>query len=266
MKHNNINRVLILSLSTVVMIGCAPKRELVVVSPKRVIVPSHNLPIQNEVPRTKVWKKFQPIKRNNFNNKECIDCYATPINQSRVPSVSHRNFTRNVQQRAVRISSNRYQPSIDYSLPPSVNKKRFTPPIERTFKTTPSKKIMENTKYYGSYAYSEKVSDRINAEESYENSNRYLLPVISSMNNAYDNFSDDTGISIQVGAFRQYSGAKQYMRRYSALSSKYRVVIKEGEKENQPIYRVQIKGFENDMVAKRFMDSYGIEGAFLVRR
>jgi hypothetical protein len=77
-----------------------------------------------------------------------------------------------------------------------------------------------------------------------------------------DNFSKKT--SIQVGAFRRYKGAKIYAKRYSLLSSRYKTVIKNGFKDNIPIYRVRIEGFSSKREAKKFMARYSLNSAFLV--
>ena len=73
--------------------------------------------------------------------------------------------------------------------------------------------------------------------------------------------------AIQVGAFRRYAGAKIYANRYGMLSNKYKTVIKNGLKDNRPIYRVQIEGFLNDNEANAFIAKYSIlNGSFLVSR
>jgi cell division septation protein DedD len=73
-------------------------------------------------------------------------------------------------------------------------------------------------------------------------------------------------IAIQVGAFRRYSGAKIYAKKYAILSSKYNVEIKTGVKDQKPIYRVQIEGFSSRAKAKEFKIKYGLTGAFLVMK
>jgi hypothetical protein len=75
-------------------------------------------------------------------------------------------------------------------------------------------------------------------------------------------------VSIQVGAFRNYSGAEIYKRRYSMLSSQYKAVIKNGQKDAEPIFRVQIEGFKSELEAKRFISKHihSLSRAFLVRR
>ena len=57
-----------------------------------------------------------------------------------------------------------------------------------------------------------------------------------------------------------------YAKRYSLLTRKYNVEIKENVQDNRPIYRVQIEGFSNENEAREFMNRYGLNGAFLVRR
>jgi len=123
--------------------------------------------------------------------------------------------------------------------------------------------------------------------------NRYTPPVIESVynknssNNSYsisavdkdpylspkqvDRFPKiDTyahNVSIQVGAFRKHSGAEIYMRRYSMLSSQYVAVIKTGQKDAKPIFRVQIEGFRDESEARKFIAKYKytLTGAFLVK-
>ena len=112
------------------------------------------------------------------------------------------------------------------------------------------------TKYYTAYDYVESV----------EATNEYLAPVIMETNSAYGEYALKTReIAIQVGAFRNYSGAEHYKKKYALLNSNYKVDIKTVQKENKPLYRVQIKGFKKQFEAKEFMDRYGISNAFLVR-
>jgi len=73
-------------------------------------------------------------------------------------------------------------------------------------------------------------------------------------------------VSIQVGAFRRYTGAKIYAKRYGLLSRQYKTIIKKESKDNKPIYRVRIEGFANSYQAKAFMSRYNLNGAFLVRK
>ena len=73
-------------------------------------------------------------------------------------------------------------------------------------------------------------------------------------------------VAIQVGAFRQYTGAKKYVKKYAILSSKYKVTIKTGAKDQKPLYRVRIEGFSSRSKAEEFKKKYGLVGAFLVMK
>jgi len=271
MNIPNKKTILFLSISTLMVNGCLSRHELRNTSPQRVvIVPSPVMQTKNPVQFQKSWKRFKPSvsKKINRSKRDCIDCYATPIQYPRASSVSKRTFASVpkrsfsvVAKKPFKISYNQYEPASEYSAPIDYSK----PPsaLKNTFKSSYSNNRRSSIKHYGSYAYSEKTSDKIASTGNYErkNLNSYLIPSFSGMNSSYN-----SNLSIQVGAFREYEGAKRYARRYSALSSKYRTTIKAERKDNQPIYRVQIEGFKSDMEAKRFMNSYGIEGAFLVRR
>lgn len=71
-------------------------------------------------------------------------------------------------------------------------------------------------------------------------------------------------VAVQVGAFRKFSGAQKYAKRYSLMNRQYSVGIQEDIKNSKPIYRVQVNGFSNNEEANRFISRYGTEGAFLV--
>jgi uncharacterized linocin/CFP29 family protein len=73
-------------------------------------------------------------------------------------------------------------------------------------------------------------------------------------------------ISIQVGAFRRYAGAKVYAKKYDLLSDKYKVEIDTGAKDQKPLYRVRIEGFASKSEAKNFKRKYSLTGAFLVMK
>ena len=139
-----------------------------------------------------------------------------------------------------------------------------------------------STKVYG-YNYTENPNSSYAPHEVKleEYKNRYLTDIeieegYRDHKNSYKSLYSDLGRdnnsniiskkSIQVGAFREYAGAKLYAKRYSLLTSKYSVNIKENVKYNKPIYRVHIEGFSNEREAKEFMNRYGLYGAFLVRR
>lgn len=138
-------------------------------------------------------------------------------------------------------------------------------------KRSNSIKKAKKTKYYGTYAYTESAADtKIKTKKAKKvNHNRYVLPAISSISSSsgkYRTYSKNIDTAIQVGAFRRYEGAKIYKRRYNALSNKYNVSIKRASINHKPLYRVSIEGFKNRAKAKKFMNTYGIQNGFLVRR
>jgi len=94
--------------------------------------------------------------------------------------------------------------------------------------------------------------------------NRYAVAEDIDSSPLIENFSEKT--AIQIGAFREYAGAKVYAKKYALLSSQYAVEIKENIKDDQPLYRVRIEGFSNEFEAKEFISRYGLTGAFLVRK
>ena len=149
-----------------------------------------------------------------------------------------------------------YATPVNYSKPPLVSS-----PFTKAIKI----------KSYGDYDYTETASDTTVKTNEYTSlsTNQYILPTVSTVNSSsgsYSTYENSNNIAIQVGAFRKYSGAKIYMKRYNALSSKYKVSIKTGTKNNQPLHRVRIESFKNNIEAKRFIYSYGIRDAFLVRK
>jgi len=75
-----------------------------------------------------------------------------------------------------------------------------------------------------------------------------------------------SNVAVQVGAFRKISGAQNYAKRYALLDSQYSVNIKKDIKDFEPIYRVQINGFISNNDAENFINKYGSQGAFLVRK
>ncbi len=72
--------------------------------------------------------------------------------------------------------------------------------------------------------------------------------------------------TVQVGAFRNFVGAQSYAKRYSLLSNQHSVLIKQEMKDSEPIYRVQVNGFTSQEEAENFINRYGSEGAFFVRK
>ena len=75
-----------------------------------------------------------------------------------------------------------------------------------------------------------------------------------------------SNVTVQVGAFRHFLGAKKYAKRYSLLDNQYSVDIKKETKDSAPIYRVQVNGFLSNKEAKNFINKYSSQGAFLVQK
>ena len=120
-----------------------------------------------------------------------------------------------------------------------------------------------DTQNYGTYDYSVTPTDTYVKTENIK-----VTPKSSYVNSSRDSFNTKltSDTTIQVGAFRHYSGAKKIAKKYSLLSSQYNVKIETGMKGNTPIHRVRISGFHSKGQAKAFMSRYAINDAFLVRR
>ncbi|MDY0320639.1 MAG: septal ring lytic transglycosylase RlpA family protein [Arcobacteraceae bacterium] len=70
---------------------------------------------------------------------------------------------------------------------------------------------------------------------------------------------------IQVGAFRNYSGAKITQDKFKMiLSDNYNVIIKEGLFEDKPIHRVWLSGFRSIEEADDFKKSNNLDGAMII--
>jgi len=75
-----------------------------------------------------------------------------------------------------------------------------------------------------------------------------------------------TNFGVQVGAFRNYEGAKVYRRKYANLHPKYKPLIKRFPKvDGAPLYRVWLMGFESEDEARDFKNTHNMPGAFIVR-
>jgi hypothetical protein len=206
--------------------GCVAKNEFEAKSLRKVEVASK---LQKIKP---IWGKVSSlsIKKKSSKKEDCVDCYATPM---------------------------------DYVKPPSVSNKTLIKPVKKTYKEKKEQNLPD-IKHYGAYDYTETASDTIVKRTNYATSNTYVSPVVSYVNSSYGKYTANVNAAIQVGAFRQYDGAKIYMKRYNALSSKYKVAIKTATNNNKPLHRVRIEGFRTKAEANKFIYSYGIRDAFVV--
>ena len=70
---------------------------------------------------------------------------------------------------------------------------------------------------------------------------------------------------VQVGAFRNYEGAKITQRKFKLiLENDYDVVIKKGLHEGEPINRVWISGFRSEDEARDFRENNNLSGAMII--
>jgi len=75
-----------------------------------------------------------------------------------------------------------------------------------------------------------------------------------------------SNFGVQVGAFRQYTGAQTYKNRYSEIYSRYNATIKKfDDVDGAPLYRVWLMGFGSEQEARDFKNAHDLEGAFIVR-
>ena len=70
---------------------------------------------------------------------------------------------------------------------------------------------------------------------------------------------------VQIGAFRNKEGAHKFAQSNTNLNGRYNAVVKEGILENQPIYRVWLKGFASDAEADDFITKGHFKGSFIVK-
>lgn len=68
---------------------------------------------------------------------------------------------------------------------------------------------------------------------------------------------------VQIGAFRNLSGANTYKNKHSTKN--YPTQIREYRLEGKPIYRVFLTGFRSENEARDFIEAGHIDGAFIAR-
>jgi len=232
MKNKINNKLLVLSTLTAISLsGCASKTiEIIEPSVSQVTVPQVQS-FEIEEQRVSTWRE------EKTNSKEdCVDCYA--------------KFVREPVDRVALVNRDTTVYGYDYA----ENKMNAYSPY-----------AIEEEEYENPY----EDENNYLVDSSYRESDYHNKSLYSKLENnprVEENGRLLAKNSIQVGAFRKYAGAKLYAKRYSLLSSKYNVDIKANVKNNEPIYRVQIEGFSNEREAKDFMQRYGLDGAFLVRR
>ncbi len=74
-----------------------------------------------------------------------------------------------------------------------------------------------------------------------------------------------SGFLVQIGAFRNRSGAKRFANRHKSVDSRYTSKIKEYMLDGYPIYRVYLSGFGSENEARDFILRGEFNGSFIVR-
>ena len=75
----------------------------------------------------------------------------------------------------------------------------------------------------------------------------------------------ETDYLIQIGAFRSKEGAARFAQSNMNVNNRYNAIIKEGTFENEPMYRVWLKGFGSEAEASDFIAKGLFKGSFIVR-
>ncbi len=75
----------------------------------------------------------------------------------------------------------------------------------------------------------------------------------------------ETDYLIQIGAFRNKAGATRFAQSNMNINNRYNAIVKEGTFENEPIYRVWLKGFASEAEASDFIVKGLFKGSFIVR-
>ncbi len=70
---------------------------------------------------------------------------------------------------------------------------------------------------------------------------------------------------VQIGAFKNKDGAYRYAKSNSDVNNRYNAIVKEGVFNNDPIYRVWLKGFASEDEAGDFISKGSFKGAFIVK-
>jgi len=74
-----------------------------------------------------------------------------------------------------------------------------------------------------------------------------------------------TNYAVQIGAFRNKSGAYRYAKKYSFVENRYSSKVLKGEKDGISLYRVYLTGFKSESEARNFKSKDGVVGSFIVR-
>lgn len=75
----------------------------------------------------------------------------------------------------------------------------------------------------------------------------------------------ETDYLIQIGAFRSKESATRFAQSNMNVNNRYNAIVKDGTFENQPMYRVWLKGFGSEAEASDFIAKGQYKGSFIVR-
>lgn len=73
-----------------------------------------------------------------------------------------------------------------------------------------------------------------------------------------------SGMALQIGAFRNKSGADEWASKYSNVNGVYKTVVKSYEFLGAPMYRVMLTGFRGEAEVKDFIKEGRFPGSFAV--
>lgn len=73
-----------------------------------------------------------------------------------------------------------------------------------------------------------------------------------------------SGVAVQIGAFRNKSGAETFAAKYASVNGLYKAVVKTYELQGSPIYRVMMTGFRSEAEARDFIKDGSFSGSFVV--
>jgi rare lipoprotein A len=73
-----------------------------------------------------------------------------------------------------------------------------------------------------------------------------------------------SGIAVQIGAFRNKSGADEWAAKYVSVNGVYKAVVKTYDFLGSPMYRVMLSGFRSEAEARDFIKEGRFAGSFVV--
>ncbi|MDX1807920.1 MAG: septal ring lytic transglycosylase RlpA family protein [Sulfurospirillaceae bacterium] len=87
---------------------------------------------------------------------------------------------------------------------------------------------------------------------------------IVNTNNTQQKSVNLSNFFVQIGAFRNKSGAQRYARENNNVQSIYKSIVKEYYYQGAPLYRVYLSGFQSEQEARDFISKGIFRGSFIV--